>query len=1214
MKKIYLLILLLLALPIGMQAQGSTWQSATFINSGSSGSSTLDDKNTEVYYKIDVPEEGSVKITMTCDGDLKINWVDCCWYRAADGKYESRKSTGWYPESGNTLEITNAGKGVYYLRAQRRSGSGTLTLNYQFTACSYANDVTDNDTAGTGTLLKDGVAAQGRLGYRDATNNLDSQDWYKIEVPQDGRIDIEYSFDQTYELRLNFIDCCRYRAADGAYPNRKGTGWYPEASGTLTLTDVGKGTYYIHMEHRDGHGGYTLRYVFTPNDYTNDPEPNDDLKGQVGEIANGQTVQGHLGYLDGSDYCDKHDWWKIEVPEDGRIDLIYNFDQTYELRLNFIDCCWYRAADDKYPNRQGTGWYPEASGTLTLTNVGKGTYYIHMERRDGHGGYTLKYVFTPNKYANDPEPNDDLKGQVGEIANGQTVQGHLGYCDATNYTDVHDWWKIEVPKDGRIDLIYNIEQTNELRLNFIDCCWYRAADDAYPNRQGTGWYPEASDTLTLTDVGKGFYYIHMERRDGHGGYTLKYVFTPNSYANDTEPNNEIGEVTQVIPIDGTVGGHLGYRDGNNIMDDDDWIKLDTKDAAAMMNVTINTDSTSTLRFNWIVIVRQEGDQTKNVVSTGWYPEGSSITLTNSDIDPNANYYVHLQRRDGHGGYTVTYGAPTRFDGSDIRVSCIGRGTTRRGIPSRMDVKVENIGSSHTGSFFIALPATPDIQFLSAYIPTEDGVIEIDREEFAFYDSEEGDCAVFIMPNLGPFESYTFTIYTQGIVSNAARNRVAPPDKEKVYAGAMKYSEKKSFGDNFSWQAMAEDGTSVALVDALVDTGIFPESKARAYAQAIGEADHGYRSSYRAPVANPIMHYTTKVIQQANPVMAIPNALVASGKMANALVTGLRRRLWYWIYKEIGLIKEEPQVMDADKGVNGIVSSWDPNEMVGPMGFSDEHYIAETKTMEYRILFENKAEATDNAYRIIIDDELDENIFDVSTVRFGATSHEGMAYNWKMNRNGNKLKWEIEGIELPPNKNAPEGEGYVTFSVDLKPGLESGTQIKNKAAIKFDYNEIIETNEYVNTLDLEAPVTQMKNVSKQGDGKFLITCKGNDKESGISHYMFYASTDGSDYKYIGQNNEPNISFAAQGDVNFSIVAFAVDNVGNSQKTAPEAIMFNPTKMAIPGDTNGDGEVNVADVDYVIEAIGEDFETYKDADANGDGEINVADVDFIIERIE
>ena len=52
----------------------------------------------------------------------------------------------------------------------------------------------------------------------------------------------------------------------------------------------------------------------------------------------------------------------------------------------------------------------------------------------------------------------------------------------------------------------------------------------------------------------------------------------------------------------------------------------------------------------------------------------------------------------------------------------------------------------------------------------------------------------------------------------------------------------------------------------------------------------------------------------------------------------------------------------------------------------------------------------------------------------------------------------------------------------------------------------------------------------------------------------------------------------------------------------------------GDANADGEVNVADIDFVIESIGADVETNKAADVNGDGEINVADVDYIIERIK
>src|SRR4029077_19965519 len=38
---------------------------------------------------------------------------------------------------------------------------------------------------------------------------------------------------------------------------------------------------------------------------------------------------------------------------------------------------------------------------------------------------------------------------------------------------------------------------------------------------------------------------------------------------------------------------------------------------------------------------------------------------------------------------------------------------------------------------------------------------------------------------------------------------------------------------------------------------------------------------------------------------------------------------------------------------------------------------------------------------------------------------------------------LEGF-LPPDKNAPEGQGGVTFSVSAKAGIASGTQITNKA--------------------------------------------------------------------------------------------------------------------------------------------------------------------------
>ena len=52
--------------------------------------------------------------------------------------------------------------------------------------------------------------------------------------------------------------------------------------------------------------------------------------------------------------------------------------------------------------------------------------------------------------------------------------------------------------------------------------------------------------------------------------------------------------------------------------------------------------------------------------------------------------------------------------------------------------------------------------------------------------------------------------------------------------------------------------------------------------------------------------------------------------------------------------------------------------------------------------------------------------------------------------------------------------------------------------------------------------------------------------------------------------------------------------------------------VVGDVNGDGEVNIADVNAVIDIIlSGDFSD--SADVNGDGEVNIADVNAVIDII-
>ena len=1007
MKRLQLLLFTLLALPIGMLAQ-TTWQSAIAINQGSTGSYTFDGTSDNAWFKIEVPEEGRVLITQTLSGELEMKWLDFCWPIPGDYKVRSSK---WWMKNNETYELTDVGKGTYYLHICKNKGGGTCTLKYDFIPCAYANDA----------------------------------------------------------------------------------------------------------------------------------EPNDDY-GQGTEISVGQTLQGRIGYLDANDYRDNYDCYKFSVPQDGRVQLITTCQSDYELGFKWMDVCYTK--DGKDYSVRSTKWWMK-NDTLTIDDAGVGTYYIKLMRNEGHGGYTLKYVFTPNRYGNDSEPNDK-PGQGDEIAIGQTVQGHIGYLDANDYRDNDDCYKIVVPRDGRVQLITTCQSDYELQFKWMDVCYTKNSQD-YPNRN-TKWWMK-NDTLTIDDAGEGTYYLHLNRNKGHGGYTLKYLLTPNKYSNDMEPNEKVEQVTQMIDINQTVTGHLGYLYGDDKRDNEDWIKLKTNPETTLMSISIEPDTTSTLELKWVDIVCVKGNEQKVVTNKWWIK--SLETLLVDEVDADAEYYIHLCRDKGQGGYSVTYGTLERSLDSKIRVHYIGQNSTRLGIPSPFQIKVENLDSRPTGSFFLVVPVSDDVKLLYAECPCDTGIVRYSIEDMS---DEAQNCAALYVSNLDPFESYTLTMYAEGRVDGkqVRSNRI-------VFSGTV--------------IAVGAFVGSVA-VGLIVDRGIrYYQDKYHDYVVKEGIEDKYMRSlsltkdqlldqkeEYNLPVE--CVKGVTKKIGE-NVMKTVPGGGTVATFMGNVEnvkgVSSDARRHAVTLWGRQGAIDDISDYMegrgeyaDFKVGATKKVKSWDPNEMCGPVGYGDEGFISETRTMDYVIRFENKKEATAPAYRIRITDILDESVFDVNTVRFGSSSHEGLQYNWKISREGNKLFWDIEGIELPPNVNAPEGEGFVTFSVDLKPGLKSGTQIKNKATIIFDYNEPIETNEYLNTLDLNAPTGRVQAVTVN-DNKITINCTGEDSESGIGYYKYYYSLNGGDFQILTESSSPEMTFPMEegrsaSDYTFCVVA--IDNVGNSQLTLSE----------------------------------------------------------------
>ena len=97
----------------------------------------------------------------------------------------------------------------------------------------------------------------------------------------------------------------------------------------------------------------------------------------------------------------------------------------------------------------------------------------------------------------------------------------------------------------------------------------------------------------------------------------------------------------------------------------------------------------------------------------------------------------------------------------------------------------------------------------------------------------------------------------------------------------------------------------------------------------------------------------------------------------------------------------------------------------------------------------------------------------------------------------------------------------------------------------------------------------------------------------------------------------VAFSTDGlKITFDELSHAV--VTNTETSATIALAnvdymcFGEVEASLKGDVNGDGEVNIADINAVIDII-LTGSTHARADVNGDNEVNIADVNALIDII-
>jgi hypothetical protein len=280
-------------------------------------------------------------------------------------------------------------------------------------------------------------------------------------------------------------------------------------------------------------------------------------------------------------------------------------------------------------------------------------------------------------------------------------------------------------------------------------------------------------------------------------------------------------------------------------------------------------------------------------------------------------------------------------------------------------------------------------------------------------------------------------------------------------------------------------------------------------------------------------------------------------------------------------------------------SIDPNYKNGSSGDgSTSAYITQTRPITYSVGFENEATATAPAARVVVTDQLNAarvngSQLSLGPISFGtnritppagSTTFETLytppgVTTYKVRIQGSLdsdtdlLKWTFETIDpstglpptdpsigfLPPDVDGIVGQGSVGFNVMPMQGLTTGTQITNNATIVFDSNASIATPVYLNTLDVDPPVSKVAALPaatpKTGTTTpFTVSWSGTDVGSGIASYTIYVSDNGAAYTAWQQAvTTTSATYTGQTNHTYAFYSIATDGAGNVEaaKTNAEA---------------------------------------------------------------
>ncbi|MDP2236051.1 MAG: T9SS type A sorting domain-containing protein [Bacteroidales bacterium] len=1145
--------------------------------------------NDEDWFKITTPEEGVLKVVSS---GITLNDFYITLYDVNGTTLFV--SANVYPLGDvDSVFKTNIQAGTYYLRVYPfGSNTGGYTITNSFTAALLPNDAEPNNTFENAQVFPLNSQTTGRLNYV-LQGVFDSEDWFKITTPEEGTLKIiSHSPDNNdYYIRLVDVNGITTFATSNVYPLGELDSVYK--------TNLQAGTYYVRVfPFGANHGSYHLRNIFTPALLPNDPEPNNTVE-EAKEFPIDTQITGRLNYVYAGAF-DQNDWYYIDIPDDGTLKVISESPDMNDYYIRLVDVNGSRILHtaNVYPLTDIDSVYRH--------NLQAGRYFVQVYPfGSNHGSYILKSSFTPALYASDPEPNNSFENAV-PISADTVLTGRLNYV-YDNVYDNQDWFAVTMPQNGGLKVTTNSPDNYDYYLRIIGSNGTSVISSVnvyqYATKSVYAWNLIAGNTYFIKldpfSTNFGSYNLAVEFQPApqpafkFSQQFMKVLFNNESnYGVSYQWNFGDGTTSTQVNPSHTYSGPGAYE-----------VRL------TATNPNGSNDFIDFVQFRGIQKVEgTHGGNSRIVTVTvfaGGLGSGSVPKLRNGAVEIVGTNIVFPKTGQVQAEFDLSDAALGLWDvvvqnpgetemvlaqaytveeatEPDVFVEISGRDRALFNRWSTYNIYFGNRGN--TDAFYqILWIAVPDsVEFKNIIF---DASLYNDPEVEAYL---QGAPPYWEIDTLGtePFNGRLYGIPFQKIPAGYSFNielRIKAEQNFQIVAfSTAPWFDPDDFPKTMSYNECVAWAMATMIRDKLIEqlTGLVPGADCiYGGVKTLSELTLAY-SEDKLTVTSlgwGVSQVVWTCLKNLGENIPFVKAMKISKVMIDLtvdIVNGYNSDVECQKYKIKAVIV---------KNVTA-ANSLDPNEIAGPAGFGEAHHIAE-KNMNYTVYFENQNTATANAVEVFIYDTLNMNYFEMSSFKFGNIWIGGTTYEVVNDGNGFALDVDIrpeinsivrvtgqfnpengvaywhfmsldpvtmditedpEGGFLPPNINKPEGEGFVSYVVDLKTPFENQDLIEAKATIVFDFNEPIHTNTYRNRIDLAAPQSSVYQIQPFNSDLYEVFWQGTDEGSGVSYFNIYMA-EGNGPFTLWKNHTSKLSdtIRANPETYYRFFAQAVDKLGNEE---------------------------------------------------------------------